>query len=53
MTGRVRSEFPRWGNERADEPNTGASPGVNRDRIRSITEKEMLSSEFEEKAKMP
>jgi hypothetical protein len=26
------SEFPRWGNERADEPNTGASTGKSRDR---------------------
>ncbi len=47
LEGGKRSFLPprsRWGNERADEPNTGASPGVNRDRTRPITENEMLTS---------
>ena len=38
-----RSEFPRWGNERADESQTRASLGVNRNRTRPITEIEMQS----------
>jgi hypothetical protein len=34
--GMSRSEFPRWGNERADEFQPRALPGVNRDRTHRV-----------------